>query len=524
MRLVRMIIIALATVGALAFASNALANSNTPQAKAAVLADTNHDLIPKGISKNNAKAAWARFNSRAFIDPNLRTRLAHDQNIVSYNPNDYRVVGYGKATSGTTNSSVLTGGQVANAPESSRCHVGARVLIAIHKVTGAVLEICTACGNPRLRQIVQRLPVKSWALGTVIRFSRHVHQLFKLPCLAKPGMLDVWVRGTSRERTWGNIQGSMTAQTKHAVDIMIKAQVIAKCKPVATPPPTPTANCPGGTFKDANGNCVAQTNSAEQNCKALGGTYNGSTQLCTIIQVNGNCSTIVVVNGSGNTVNTSTTGNCNNNPPAPAPTFVCTGLSLSASNLTATATVGVSTTGGATFKSATINWGDNNSTTNGLTQSHTYAAGGTFGVSAVVTFNLPNGTTASANCSASVTLSTTPPPVAHFTQIACQFPPHIIVGGSQFMYCVTTNDNGALISLNVVTNNESMLRASEQKSVNQRNQAGDPCPSGAQCFRLTLYAGSITGFATVTARATSNGVDATPSSVGTVEVAKDTGF
>jgi hypothetical protein len=197
---------------------------------------------------------------------------------------------------------------------------------------------------------------------------------------------------------------------------------------------------------------------------------------------------------------------------------------LSASNLTATATVGVSTTGGATFKSATINWGDNNSTTNGLTQSHTYAAGGTFGVSAVVTFNLPNGTTASANCSASVTLSTTPPPVAHFTQIACQFPPHIIVGGSQFMYCVTTNDNGALISLNVVTNNESMLRASEQKSVNQRNQAGDPCPSGAQCFRLTLYAGSITGFATVTARATSNGVDATPSSVGTVEVAKDTGF
>jgi hypothetical protein len=174
-----------------------------------------------------------------------------------------------------------------------------------------------------------------------------------------------------------------------------------------------TNNCPvSGQVHDANGNCVNQSNAAEQNCKAAGGTYNNNTGLCTIIQVNGNCSNIIVINGSGNTVSNTQGGNCNNTTTTPSPTFTCTGLSLSVSNLSATATIGVATTGGAAFKSATISWGDNQSTTDGLTQSHTYAAGGTFGVSAVVTFSLPNSTTATANCSASVTLSTPPPVVS----------------------------------------------------------------------------------------------------------------
>jgi hypothetical protein len=174
-----------------------------------------------------------------------------------------------------------------------------------------------------------------------------------------------------------------------------------------------TNNCPvSGQVHDANGNCVNQSNAAEQNCKAAGGTYNNNTGLCTIIQVNGNCSNIIVINGSGNTVSNTQGGNCNNTTTTPSPTFTCTGLSLSVSNLSATATIGVATTGGAAFKSATISWGDNQSTTDGLTQSHTYAAGGTFGVSAVVTFSLPNSTTATANCSASVTLSTPPPAVS----------------------------------------------------------------------------------------------------------------
>ena len=208
-----------------------------------------------------------------------------------------------------------------------------------------------------------------------------------------------------------------------------------------------TVSCPTGTVKDSNGNCVTQTNTAAQACQAKGGNWDNTTQLCTIIQVNGTCSTIIVVNGNGNTVNTSTTGNCNTTT-TPAPTFVCTGLSLSQSNLMATATVGVSTSGGASFKSATINWGDNQSTTNGLTQSHAYATGGTFGVSAVVTFDLPNSTTATANCSASVTVSTPPAPSAP-SIITVTTINDVNATGSSPNFCVTVNvpgsDTGALI-------------------------------------------------------------------------------
>jgi hypothetical protein len=125
--------------------------------------------------------------------------------------------------------------------------------------------------------------------------------------------------------------------TKHAAP---KPKPKPAPKPSPTPKPKPTVNCPSGSVKDsagncvavvvscpagfvkdANGNCVTQTNTAAQACAAKGGNWDTTTQLCTIIQVNGNCSTIIVVNGTGNTVNTTTTGNCNiSTPVCPAGT------------------------------------------------------------------------------------------------------------------------------------------------------------------------------------------------------------
>jgi hypothetical protein len=75
----------------------------------------------------------------------------------------------------------------------------------------------------------------------------------------------------------------------------------------------------GPNFKLVGGNCVQQAANAEQNCKAVGGSYNNQNGLCTIVQVVGNCSNIVVVNGSGNVVSANQGGNCNNNPPSAPP-------------------------------------------------------------------------------------------------------------------------------------------------------------------------------------------------------------
>jgi hypothetical protein len=56
------------------------------------------------------------------------------------------------------------------------------------------------------------------------------------------------------------------------------------------------------------GNCVQQSNNAKQECEAkVGGTWNGNQ--CSIIQINANCSNVVVGNEPGSTVNQG--GNCN---------------------------------------------------------------------------------------------------------------------------------------------------------------------------------------------------------------------
>jgi hypothetical protein len=77
-------------------------------------------------------------------------------------------------------------------------------------------------------------------------------------------------------------------------------------------------SCPTGTVTDSSGNCVTQTNTAAQNCEAEGGTYSTTNQTCTIIQTTGNCSTITVINGSGDTSTTNSPGNCNTTVTPPA--------------------------------------------------------------------------------------------------------------------------------------------------------------------------------------------------------------
>jgi hypothetical protein len=121
---------------------------STPTAFAA--AQANYELIPGGISRINAKKAWARVSERASVDSTMAQAMASVVGVASFNRNDYTPVGYGTASPGTSNSSVHSDGSLSPAPETANCHVGARVLIVVSKTTGRRMEICTACGNPRL--------------------------------------------------------------------------------------------------------------------------------------------------------------------------------------------------------------------------------------------------------------------------------------------------------------------------------------------------------------------------------------
>lgn len=86
----------------------------------------------------------------------------------------------------------------------------------------------------------------------------------------------------------------------------------------ATTPKTAVCTMPNGTvaytlppgYIVQNNQCV---NIAQQNCQIAEGSWNPNTQMCTIIQVVGQCTNVVIVNGNGNTVSTSQQGNCNTN-------------------------------------------------------------------------------------------------------------------------------------------------------------------------------------------------------------------
>jgi hypothetical protein len=124
------------------------------------------------------------------------------------------------------------------------------------------------------------------------------------------------------------IKAADKAHAKTKVKCTYKAPAPVKTAPVTTTT-APVLQCTDTTAVNYGqaGICVYQTNSADQNCKAAGGSYNGNTNLCTITQVNANCSTVYVINGSGNVVGSPTqSGNCDTNtttpPPAPTPPTV----------------------------------------------------------------------------------------------------------------------------------------------------------------------------------------------------------
>lgn len=101
-------------------------------------------------------------------------------------------------------------------------------------------------------------------------------------------------------------QGSACQSTYTEQDrLAVKFSNFAPAKGSPTAPSTPPTTVP----------------TAQNNCQIQGGTWNGDTQLCTIIQVIGNnCTNVTIINGNGNTVSQTQNGSCGASPPSLPPT------------------------------------------------------------------------------------------------------------------------------------------------------------------------------------------------------------
>ncbi|MGC1177323.1 MAG: hypothetical protein WA843_04595 [Candidatus Saccharimonadales bacterium] len=277
-----------------------------------------HSVVPGGLSKSNATQAWSTLRSRAQDDPGLASKLAQQAGATSFNAKDFKPSGYSNgAPAGSTNSGVGDNGGVSSAQDTKDCNIHSRMLVLINLQTQVRVYVCTNCSNPRLYHMAPPA-FHRFSKGTVLRYHKVVTKKFKV-CGKQIITVTVNISGVLRARTWGKVSGLLSAKVaaafKAQLAIKVKATCPAPLPPASVPAPQVFFTCPNGMLVYSPGSCNIQQNTAEQNCEALGGSYNGNTNLCTIIQVNGNCSNIWIVNGSGNTINNYQQGNCNQTPP-----------------------------------------------------------------------------------------------------------------------------------------------------------------------------------------------------------------
>jgi len=103
------------------------------------------------------------------------------------------------------------------------------------------------------------------------------------------------------------------------------------------------------------------------------------------------------------------------------------------------------------------------------------------------------------------------PHVDNGPQIECTFPAHMMLvpGSMQPMYCVSSDPEGDTLSVNVVSNDNSIVTVSGVDNHYEFLFDGKTkCPSGSVCTKANIWAHQL-GLASVTATATANGKSAT---------------
>jgi hypothetical protein len=302
------------------------------------LASANQRFLPSGIDGVSASKAKSQVLDYAALNDDYADLLSKQTGASSFNRADYRQRGYSKAKNNTFNTSLTSGGAIA----PSTGAIGTKTLVLVNIRTGKKVEVMVRCGNIRAKKAgpCHCKPVSVRKVNKIL-INKNFTKTVTRNCpsgqsitITVNGRVRGWVRGSIT----GKVIGSAKLYLNQQVNLQVTAQISIKCSDVPAQLGPSASNdckqneaknsqgiciaiavqCKAGEVKDSAGNCVTQTNTAEQNCKAIGGTFNGATQLCTIIQINANCSNVTVVNGSGNVVSTSQEGNCNSSPPPPS--------------------------------------------------------------------------------------------------------------------------------------------------------------------------------------------------------------
>ena len=309
------------------------------------MASANQRFLPSGIDSVSPSKAKSEVLDYAELNDDYARLLASQTGASDFNRADYRSRGFSKAKANTFNTSLTGSGGIAE----SKGAVGTKTLVLVNIRTGKTVQIMVRCANIRTKKGGTKCncskPVAVHKVNRIL-VNKKFTKIVTRTCpsgqsitITINGRVRGWVRGTLT----GKVVGSAKLYLSQQVNLQVTAQISIKCgtAPVAPPTAGPSASvdckanevknsqgicvavaveCKAGEVKNAAGNCVVQSNTAEQNCKAIGGTFNGATQLCTIIMINANCSNVTVVNGSGNVVSTSQEGNCNSSPPPTCPT------------------------------------------------------------------------------------------------------------------------------------------------------------------------------------------------------------
>lgn len=282
-------------------------------------ASANQRFLPSGISSVSPMKAKSAVLDYAELNDDYAQLLAKESGARSFNRNDYRQRGYSTAKANTNNTSLTGAGSIAQSSGA----VGTKTLVLVNIKTGAKVEVMVRCGNIRAKRgsapcgckpVTVRKVNKILINKKFTKTMEHICPSGQKVTVVVRGTVKGWVKG----RITAKVIGSAKIYLRQQVDLQVKAQISVKCADMPSPGgPTASNECEQNEARNTQGVCVAQTNTAEQNCKVLGGQFNGDTQLCTIIQINANCSNITIVSGSGNVVSTSQEGNCNSAPPTP---------------------------------------------------------------------------------------------------------------------------------------------------------------------------------------------------------------
>lgn len=267
-------------------------------------------VVPSGINGSSPSLALRDVKSIADSNDQYAQVLARETGATTYNASDYRAIRFGKASASTNNSALSGSGNLV----PTWGGVGTKTVVVKNVRTGGYVAIMIRCGNPRLKDGTPRRVkiLKTKRIFIHKKFSmtvQHICPSGQAVNVTASGVVKGWLRVSARG--WAS---QARVHVSAQVSLIISQRITIECG--GTPPPQGII-CKAGDILNSAGICVSQSNAAEQNCKAIGGTFNGATQLCTIIQINGNCSNITVVNGSGNVVNVTQEGNCNSSPPPP---------------------------------------------------------------------------------------------------------------------------------------------------------------------------------------------------------------